>query len=68
MTNDDYDRQGFCGTLLMYSDKLKPWGGHESEEAMHAVQGTSPSKARQSAEELCGQAVGESVNFLEFLR
>jgi len=36
-----------CGTMLLYSGELKMWGGYESEEAMHAAQGTTPPQMRR---------------------
>lgn len=31
-----------CGTVLLWGGEIKEWGGHESEEAMHAANGTTP--------------------------
>ena len=37
-----------CGTMLLFAGKIKEWGGHESEEAMHAANGTiMPEKGEQ---------------------
>lgn len=42
-----------CGTVLLWEGKIKLWGGHESEEAMHAAQGTTMPKVIKTADEEC---------------
>jgi hypothetical protein len=42
MNKRNQEERRVCGTVLLWGGEIKLWGGHESEEAMHAANGTTP--------------------------